>query len=35
VPFDTNLESQINKISVSSKTVFDSYGLKVWKIKTK
>ena len=33
VPFITTLESQIDKISISSKTVFDSYGLKVWKIK--
>jgi hypothetical protein len=31
VPFETNLESQIDQISISSKTVFDSYGLKVWK----
>ncbi len=35
VPFTTTLESQIDKISISSKTVFDSYGLKVWKVKTK
>jgi hypothetical protein len=35
VPFCTTLESQIDKISISSKTVFDSYGLKVWKAKTK
>jgi hypothetical protein len=33
VPFITNLESQIDKISVSSKTVFDSYVLKIWKTK--
>jgi hypothetical protein len=35
VPFTTTLETQIDKISISSKTVFDSYGLKVWKVKTK
>jgi hypothetical protein len=34
VPFSTNLETQIDRISVSSKTVFESYGLKVWKDKT-
>lgn len=33
VPFETKLESEIDKLSVSSRTVFDSYGLKVWKIK--
>jgi len=33
VPFETNLESQLDRISISSKTVFDSYGLKIWKIK--
>jgi hypothetical protein len=31
VPFESNLESHIDQISISSKTVFDSYGLKVWK----
>jgi hypothetical protein len=35
VPFETTLESQIDKISISSKTVFNSYGLKLWKDKTK
>jgi hypothetical protein len=35
VPFTTTLESQIDKISISSKTVFDSYGLKIWKNITK
>ena len=33
VPFITMLELEIDKISISSKTVFDSYGLKIWKIK--
>jgi hypothetical protein len=33
VPFQTNLETQIDIISISSKTVFDRYGLKVWKTK--
>lgn len=35
VPFETNLESRIDRISISSKTVFDSYGLKIWKDETK
>ena len=34
VPFESNLESHIDQISISSKTVFDSYGLKVWKDNT-
>ena len=33
VPFQTNIETQLDIISISSKTVFDSYGLKVWKTK--
>jgi hypothetical protein len=33
VPFEFNLESNIDQISISSRTVFDSYGLKIWKIK--
>jgi hypothetical protein len=35
VPFESNLESQLDRISISSRTVFDSYGLKIWKIKKK
>jgi hypothetical protein len=35
IPFTTMLETQIDRISISSKTVFESYGLKVWKDKTK
>jgi hypothetical protein len=35
IPFTTTLETQIDKISISSKTVFESYGLKVWKDITK
>lgn len=35
VPFTTMLETRIDRISISSKTVFDSYGLKIWKDKTK
>jgi len=33
VPFEFNLESKIDQISISSRTVFDSYGLKIWKMK--
>jgi hypothetical protein len=29
VPFDSSLEHKINKISISSKLVFKTYGLKI------
>lgn len=29
VPFDSDIESKIEKISISSKLVFNSYSLKV------
>ena len=32
VPFESTIETQIDKIALSTKIVFSSYGLKVWRL---
>jgi len=32
IPFEHDLEMQIDKISISTRTVFESYGIKAWKL---
>jgi hypothetical protein len=35
IPFTTNIEAQIDKIAISTKIVFSSYSLKIWKLNGK